>query len=84
MRRRPVPAEFRDEHDLRLRSRAWGRGFRRTSRSIGYCRCGARFPYGQHADNLDAPAVRDEHKDHVERVYYGEATERDRKPEWKS
>jgi hypothetical protein len=75
IRRKPVPAEFRDEHCLRTRARiaggGWG-GWGRVYRTGGTCACGATF--GLDADNhtLNYEDVLDEWKDHVARAYHGD------------
>lgn len=73
IRRKPVPQAFRDEHVLSTRSHAWGSGWHRTSRTRGWCSCGATFPESEHTDNLDYAGCVDAWKDHVAEAYHGKA-----------
>lgn len=80
-RRRPVPRWWReDHHRLSTTTHAWGSGFRRASRTKGYCSCGARWPDSPRTDNLMADDVRDEWLDHVEEAYYADPR---RPSEWR-
>ena len=73
-RRRPVPREWReDNHRLTTRSHAWDYGWRRVSRTKGYCSCGAKWPVRDHTDNLMYADVLDAWNDHVEQAYHADA-----------
>ncbi len=75
-RRRPVPRDWREAHHyLSTSSRAHGHGIWRVSRTKGRCSCGARWPEGQHVDNLVYADVRELWLDHVEREFYKQADE---------
>lgn len=76
LRRKPVPAEFRDQHILRTHSQiaggGWG-GWSRTYRCGGTCSCGG-ASFGLDADDhtMVYAEVLDAWKDHVAEACHGE------------
>lgn len=76
IKRKPVPAEWRDEHHwLNIHSRrsyAAQRGGGHYSRSGGTCSCGEKFGLDADDHTCDYAEVLDQWKDHVAQAFHGE------------
>lgn len=73
--RRPVPRLWREENhalDVHSYRSYYVRGGGYTSRAGGRCDCGAIFGTRAGDHNMDAAAVRDAWRDHVEDAYYAQ------------